>query len=238
MRHVKDTSSIRFEVDCDGTIKWDATDNTGFWGTFEKIQNLDAILSSSAKNRFESFLAQVRSEGFGFCDSIEIQGIKSKARFSLFAVFHNDKHQIIGVQVPEHLLKSFEEFMLMMNEQGQLLRDAQKKLHGAQQVKEEKERLLEDYMLINNSLAKMQRDLAKKHELLKQAQYELQRSERRLKEAQTISSTGNFERNLETGKGCLRLPPSFGPLIGHFKVESGVRVHASEEAVCRIRCGA
>jgi len=201
MRHVKDTSSIRFEVDCDGTIKWDATDNTGFWGTFEKIQNLDAILSSSAKNRFESFLAQVRSEGFGFCESIEIQGVKSKARFSLLAVFHNNKHQIFGVQVPEHILKSFEEFMLMMNEQGQLLRDAQKKVHGAQQIKEEKELLLEDYMLINNSLAKMQRDLAKKHELLKQAQDALQKSERRLKEAQIISSTGNFERNLETGKG-------------------------------------
>ncbi len=46
----------------------------------------------------------------------------------------------------------------------------------------------------------------------------------------------NFVQRL--AYGGLRLPPSFGPLIGHFKVESGVRVHASEEAVCRIRCGA
>ena len=36
----------------------------------------------------------------------------------------------------------------------------------------------------------------------------------------------------------MRLPPSFGPLIGHFKVEPGVRVCASLEAVRRSRCGA
>jgi hypothetical protein len=36
----------------------------------------------------------------------------------------------------------------------------------------------------------------------------------------------------------VRLPPSFGPLIGHFKVEPGVRVCASLEAVRRSRCGA
>jgi hypothetical protein len=38
--------------------------------------------------------------------------------------------------------------------------------------------------------------------------------------------------------GRVRLPPSFGPLIGHFKVEPGVRVCASLEAVRRSRCGA
>jgi transposase len=39
-------------------------------------------------------------------------------------------------------------------------------------------------------------------------------------------------------QGRMRLPPSFGPLIGHFKVEPGVRVCASLEAVRRSRCGA
>jgi RNA-directed DNA polymerase len=36
----------------------------------------------------------------------------------------------------------------------------------------------------------------------------------------------------------VRLPPSFGPLIGLFKVEPGVRVCASEEAGRHSRCGA
>ncbi len=59
-----------------------------------------------------------------------------------------------------------------------------------------------------------------------------------------LYTDGNVGRKLadvrvkEVVGGKMRLPPSFGPLIGHFKVESGVRVCASVEAVHRSRCGA
>jgi len=55
--------------------------------------------------------------------------------------------------------------------------------------------------------------------------------------AEGITLRRSFRRELP-GLLRLRLPPSFGPLIGLFKVEPGVRVCASEEAGRHSRCGA
>jgi len=169
MQHWKKNIIIQLICNPDGSIAKVASDSSGFFGESQVPPELDVLMTPSAKKRYFAFLDEVQINGYGLCDAVILQNGARSLQFSLFGVHKNNAFHLIALQAPQHLFQVFEDFMHMLNEQGVLLREAQKKASMPIKPDAEKIHLLEECMVINNELAKKQRELAKNHKQLQRA---------------------------------------------------------------------
>lgn len=169
MRHEGKKSVVQLICKQDGSVATVLSDGVGLFSGEKPPSTLDELMPTSSRKRYLSYLEDVKADGYGLCESVTLQSGNREMHFSLFGVYKNDAFHLLALRAPQHLYQAFEDFMRMLNEQGVLLREAQKKAFSPVHPEAEKQRILEEYMAINNELAKKERELALKHKQLQSA---------------------------------------------------------------------
>ncbi len=159
-----------FAVKCDpeGRAGEVLADQKGFFRTLEPGA-LTSAMSPNSAALFRALMAEAAAHGAALRPDIKVRVGEQEYVFSMFAVSRGEAVFVMAVQRPQHLFKVYEEFMGLINEQGRLLRQAQKE--GAAQAQSRRQELnsLEECMRLNNELANLQRQVAKQNRDLSEA---------------------------------------------------------------------
>lgn len=157
--------TIRFTCNNDGAIETIISDGVNFFNGDSEIPAIESIMPSSSISRYDAFIKEVKSVGVSFCGSLPLITPNKTYIFSLFGAQKDDSIFVIALVSQEFFLfEVYQDLMKVINEQGSMLRQAQRKASMKKALIEmEKEDLLNEYMEVNSELAKMQRELLKQH---------------------------------------------------------------------------
>lgn len=151
----------------DGSIKDVVTDEYKFFSGQKQESNLVVRIPLSERWKFKALIKNVAVEGVAYCKDLPLlNSTDEEVFFSLLAVLQEDLIIIIAIQIPNHLNTVFDEFMEMFNEQGRLLRKAQKDASTTMRSQTE---IVDTYVQTNNDLSNLHRELQKKTFQLEQA---------------------------------------------------------------------
>ena len=184
--------SVRLYCSSDGLILNVIFDANHFFDGLSSPPKLDSIMSISAQSVYRKFITDILKWGFGLCESIQIKNLSGEYTFSLFGVFRDSGIFVIALQSPQHLFQVYKDFMKMINEQSNLLRETQKKIIMKTSALEDEANIcsssLNEVMKINNELASTQRQLNIKNKELENAYDEIEKKNKLLEEASRTDS--------------------------------------------------
>ena len=179
-----DNPTFRLKCDLNGAVEEVISDSANLFAV--KINNFQKLMLPPFHTRYQTFIQEVLHTGFGMCNKITLAFKTGECSFSLFGVLKREHIYIVALQNPEHLHGIYEDFMKMLNEQGLMLREAQKEAWMKDNAQKEarsnesNDCILAEYMKINNDFANLQRELIQKN-------HEIQKQEERFREMVTSS---------------------------------------------------
>lgn len=163
-------------------------DGNNFLAQHNEEFPLSRLLHESELPRYSGFLHNAVKEGFAFCDSLLVAQDNTAYRFSLFCISRQNHLFIIAAQSPQHLFLLYDEFMLMINEQARMLREAQKNIAASPL---HAETTLREMMQLNNELSNMQRELALKNRQLREQEERFRKLVTNTPDAQLVLAEDN-----------------------------------------------
>jgi diguanylate cyclase (GGDEF)-like protein len=185
---------LKFSCSKNGEIIDILADDCMFFPNRHQTMVPQEIMTVSTMARYYSFINDVVTNGFAFCSDVLLERCDGeKWTFSLFGVLKEEIIYLIAVQFPTHILAVFEDFTKMINEQGRLLRQEQKKAFPGQGSNW---KTIDIYAKLNNDLLKTQRSLEKKQHQLEQAYKEIEA----LSKTDALTGIGNRLFFIESAK--------------------------------------
>jgi len=156
---------FRFNCSPEGVLHEIIDDPGNFLSTIHMGASVKIIISPVDIARFYDFISRVQINGYDFVAKVHINNGNGSYSFSLMGMLQREVIYISAIQVPEYLFFVYEDMMKIINDQGRMLRTAQKK-SSHHEITNDTKKILDDYSQLNNELVSMQRELAiKNHEL-------------------------------------------------------------------------
>lgn len=164
--------SLKLLCNTSGDLIEVLTDDNDFLAGLPQPPSLHDIMTVAARTSYYSFIDDIVRDGFAFRSDVAFgHNDRETHTFSLFGVLKEKTICIIAIPFPSHVFSAFDEFIKMLNDQGRLLRQAQKDAFSRE---ENSARIIDTYTKLNNELLRTQRELEKKQNQLEHAYREIE----------------------------------------------------------------